>query len=88
MNQNRNFALLKALAGLPFYLESVQNLLQSVVEDKDSTSDVSLNCKFAIGNIDFVIRRLLLIMKSASDNTVFNENEDSSSSPDGPKSND
>lgn len=88
MNQNRNFALLKALSGLPSYLESVQNLLQSVVEDKDSTSDVTLNCKLAIGNIDFVIRPLLLIMKFASDNTAFSENEDTSSSPDGPKSND
>lgn len=88
MNQNRNYALLKALSGLPSYLESIQNLLQSVVDDKDSSSNVSLNCKLAIGNIDFVIRPLLCIMKFASDNTAFNENEDTSSSPDGPKSND
>lgn len=88
MNQNRNYALLKALSGLPSYLESIQNLLQSVVDDKDSSSDVTLNCKLAIGNFDFVVRPLLCIMKLASDNSAFNENEDSNSSPDGSKSND
>lgn len=88
MKPNKNIALLKALSSTPSNLENLQLFFQSILDDSEASHDVCTNARLAMGYIDSLLDSTLSIVSVASLKLAFNEDEDTCSSPDGPKSND